>query len=100
MIHYTCDLCKRELQRDESRYSVRIEVSASFDPLEEAEEDDDRDHLLEVQEMLEGLDPTDDSCGEGAHREFRFDLCPACRRKFLKNPLGREPALQFDFSKN
>jgi hypothetical protein len=31
---------------------------------------------------------------------MRFDLCTECRRKFLKNPLGREPTKQFDFSQN
>jgi hypothetical protein len=31
---------------------------------------------------------------------MRFDLCPECRKKFLKNPLGREHSKQFDFSKN
>ncbi len=29
-----------------------------------------------------------------------FDLCPECRKKFVKHPLGREASKQFDFSKN
>ena len=101
MIHYTCDLCKREIDREGPRYSVQIEVSAAFNPLEDDEADDDRDHLLEVQEILERLDPTDcDEAGGDVHQELHFDLCHACRRKFMKNPLGREPSKQFDFSKN
>jgi hypothetical protein len=101
MIHYTCDLCKRELDHDGPRYAVKIEVSAAFDPLAADEADDDRDHLLEVQEILERLDPDDcDDAGDGVYRELHFDLCPECRRKFVKNPLGREPMVQFDFSKN
>jgi hypothetical protein len=31
---------------------------------------------------------------------LRFDLCPDCRRKFVKNPLGREVAKAFGFSSN
>jgi hypothetical protein len=34
------------------------------------------------------------------YEQLRFDLCPECRKKFLKNPLGREYSKQFDFSKN
>jgi hypothetical protein len=36
--------------------------------------------------------------GDQAHQQLRFDLCPACCKKFLKNPLGRE--VLFEFSKN
>jgi hypothetical protein len=32
---------------------------------------------------------------------MRFDLCPECRKKFVKSPLGREAvAKAFDFSEN
>ena len=34
------------------------------------------------------------------HKGFRFDLCPACHAKFLKDPLGKEFLRAFDFSKN
>ena len=34
------------------------------------------------------------------HKGFRFDLCSCCHKKFLKDPLGRESILSFDFSKN
>ncbi len=101
MIHYTCDLCKRHLDPDEDiRYVVRIEISAAFDPtVQEGEED--RDHLLEVQELLEQLEESQgDRVGEDVHQELQFDLCPECRRKFSRNPLGREAAKLLDFSKN
>ena len=34
------------------------------------------------------------------HKGFRFDLCPSCHHKFLKDPLGKDAIRSFDFSKN
>lgn len=100
MIHYSCDLCKRPLDpRDDLRYVVKLEVYAAFDPMEI--EDEDCDDLQEIHEILERMDSSDnDKVGEDVYQEMRFDLCPECRKRFLKNPLGRKPTEQFDFSKN
>src|SRR5687767_119295 len=101
MIHYSCDLCKREMDPEDLRYVVKLEVAAAMDPLAADELDDDRDHLLEVQDILERLDDAeDDQIGDEVYQQMRFDLCPNCCRKFRKNPLGRELSKQFDFSKN
>jgi hypothetical protein len=101
MIHYTCDLCKRELDADELRYVVKLEIGAAMDPLSANEMDDDRDQLLEVQEILERLDDADDDqVGDEVFQQMRFDLCPSCCRKYRKNPLGRDLSKQFTFSKN
>jgi len=102
MIRYTCDLCRRELDPEEDlRYVVKLEVYAAFDPAASNEEDDDRDHLQEIQDILERLeDAESEQIGDDVYQQFRFDLCPQCRKKFIKNPLGREPAKAFGFSKN
>ena len=102
MIRYTCDLCRRELDPEEDlRYVVKLEVYAAFDPATSNEEDDDRDHLQEIQDILERLgDAESEQIGEDVYQQFRFDLCPQCRKKFIKNPLGREPAKAFGFSQN
>jgi hypothetical protein len=103
MIQYSCDLCKRQLDpRVDLRYVVKIEVFASLDPTAVDDDEDDRDHLEEIQEALERLD---DSCGDeiGAdvYQQLRFDLCPECRRRFIRNPLGRGKAVKaFGFSTN
>jgi len=101
MIHFTCDRCKREIDPDtELRYVVRLEVQAMMEPCE-VEVEDDRDHLLEVQEILERLDvELDDNVSEDVYQRRRYDLCPSCYRKYMKNPLGREVLPQFNFSKN
>jgi hypothetical protein len=41
-----------------------------------------------------------DELSSTLHRGFRFDLCPACHRKFVNDPLGKEAIRSFDFSQN
>ena len=70
------------------RYVLRIEAQAAMDPAIE-EPEDDRDHLLELQEILERIeDEESDGVGEEIYQRRRFDLCPECYRKFAENPLG------------
>jgi hypothetical protein len=78
-----------------------MEIFAAMEP--SADEEDDNDHLEEIQDILERLDDADDDqIGEEVCQQLRFDLCPECRRKFMKNPLGREnfAAKVAGFSKN
>ena len=101
MIHYTCDCCKRSIDPEsELRYVVRLEVYASLDPTEE-DLSDDRDHLQEIQDILERLDDEEDQqlCDDVYHHR-RFDLCSECRKRFVDNPLGRVSAHHLDFSQN
>jgi hypothetical protein len=77
-----------------------MEICAAFDPVC-VEEDGDRDHLQEIQEILERIeDAEDDQIGDDVYQQLRFDLCPECRKKFLRNPLGRESISILDFSEN
>lgn len=101
MIHYTCDICKRIIDPSEDlRYVVKIEISAVFEPTI-VDEEDDRDHLQEIQELLEQLENSrGDEIGEDVHQELRFDLCPECRRRFVKTLLARGAAKLMDFSTN
>jgi hypothetical protein len=106
MIHYSCDLCKRLIDPEvDLRYVVKMEVFAAVDPVEADQngvnQEDDRDHLQEMQEILQRMDESDgDAVSEEVYQQLRFDLCPECRKKFAKNPLGREASKHFDFSKN
>jgi hypothetical protein len=101
MISYSCDICGRKLDpRDDLRYSVKIEVAAAFDPVTD-EEEGDRDHLQEIQDILEQLDDAEsDQIGDDIYQHLRFDLCPECCKRFLKNPLGRENLSVLGFSSN
>lgn len=99
MLHFSCDLCGRQL--NDRRYVVRVEVSPSFDPEEFDEDDLDADHLQEISEELHEMESTGESHVEDCEtRDMRFDLCPECRRKFLKDPLGRDAVRRLNFSEN
>lgn len=100
MVHHSCDLCKRLIDPEEDlRYVVKIEVYAALDPVDVAA-DDDRDNLLEMNEILERMDDAESGAvGDDVYQTLRFDLCRDCRRRFLRNPLGRE-SKKFNFSAN
>jgi hypothetical protein len=101
MIHFSCDRCKRVLGSDELRYVVRLEVQAMVDPVDGEESDDERDHLLELHEILERLDEEDvDYTGEDVYQRHRYDLCPDCHHKFMSNPVGHEAPAHLGFSQN
>ncbi|MEK6238876.1 MAG: hypothetical protein N2C14_29525 [Planctomycetales bacterium] len=93
-------MCGHEMCTDELRYVVSMDVCVAQDPLECSCDDDDVDHLEELTEIIEELEATGEDYDDDAHA-MRFDLCPECRKKFIKSPLGREAlAKQFQFSKN
>jgi hypothetical protein len=102
MVHFTCDLCGKDLTAcGDPRYVVKIEAFASFDPTEITDDDLDDDHMEVVSQILqsdEGLSP--EELDAQAYKGFRFDLCPECHGRFLKDPLGKELLRSFDFSKN
>ena len=106
MIHYSCDRCKRMIDTEqEVRHIVKIEVQSVVEPLVDDdgldENEDDRDHLLEIHEMLEAMDPEDIEEGlEADERTLSFDLCSECYRKFIRNPLGIETTVRVGFSHN
>ncbi len=90
MDHFTCDRCGNGLLLDAPvRYEVRIEVKSAYDPLEITSED-----LARVEEELHALleklkDYSAEKAQDEVHRDFRFDLCATCQKKFLADPLGR-----------
>lgn len=101
MIHYTCDCCKRLIDPErELRYVVRLEVYASLDPMADDAEDD-RDHLQEIQDILERLDDdADEQLSDDVYHHSRYDLCSECRTRYVKNPLGRLAMQELGFSQN
>lgn len=102
MIHYSCDRCRRTIDpKDEVRYVVKLEVHAAIEPMQLDEEDDDRDYLSEIQDILERMDDGDDeySADPGFQRRT-FDLCPECYRKFIQNPTGCDLHANIGFSSN
>ena len=103
MVHFTCDLCGKDLSASgEPRFVVKVEILPGFDPNQVREEDLEDDPMEAVADLIRR---DEDAGADGAEAEaiprgFRFDLCPKCRSKFLKDPLNRETVRSFDFSQN
>ena len=102
MLHITCDLCGKELRPGEDhRYVVKIEAYAAHDPAEITEEDLDEDHMEALSQTLRELEENNASPElVPSHKNFRYDLCSECHKKFVSNPLAKETAQKFDFSEN
>ncbi len=95
MIRYRCDGCGLDLKRDGSNhYILRIEAFAAAGKLEITQEEMERDHETEIRRLLEELENcSPDAIEDQIYRLLRFDLFPACHRKFLDAPLhGLRPA--------
>ncbi|MDA0658283.1 MAG: hypothetical protein O2931_04990 [Planctomycetota bacterium] len=102
MIHYSCDRCSRPLDpQDDVRYCVQIETRAVMDSVGLHDDGSDRDHLLEIHEILERADDLENELiGEEIYQRLKFDLCSECFRKFMSSPVGSRPTKQMDFSSN
>ena len=87
----SCDRCgKGRLVDEEVRYLVKVEVWAAYDPMEIAPEDLEKDREAEIRELVEALDRmTEQEAMDSVYRKLVFDLCPACQRDYLADPLGR-----------
>ena len=101
MLHFSCDLCGKELQPDaDRRYVVKMEIYAAHDPNELTEDDLDDDHLETLGDLLQQIeeDGLEDDLTP-MYKQIRYDLCPDCHKRFLRDPLNKE-AHKFDFSEN
>ena len=102
MIHFTCDLCGKTLDAaDDTRYVVKVEVYAAYDPMEVSEEDLREDRSGEMRDLLaemEDLDP--EELESQVYKTFRFDLCPTCHEAYLKDPLAQQARLRARFGSN
>lgn len=97
MLHFTCDLCGQAL--NDERFVVKLEVFSAGHATPVTEADVDEDHL---QALADALDEAvaGEVADEASSRSFRFDLCPACRKRYVKDPLGRSAARRMNFSQN
>lgn len=101
MMHFSCDICGKDMTPDGTeRYVLKMEAFAATDPAELTDEDLETDHVEEMARMLCEMEDAEEEPLPPTCKKMRFDLCPVCFRKFVKDPLGRETAAKFDFSQN
>ena len=102
MLHFTCDLCGKELRPgDDYRYVVEIEAFAAHDPAELTEADLEDDHMEAVSQLLHDTEESGmEAEVDSPRKNFRYDLCPECHKRFVRDPLGKDAVQKFHFSKN
>ena len=88
-----CDRCGAALLVGEPvRYEARIEVYAAYDPAEIVPADlegDLRGQMRDLLARMRGMDPQE--LEDSVYKEFRFDLCRACQRDYIRAPLPQVP---------
>jgi len=102
MLHFSCDVCGKDLPNQTTRYVVKMEAFAATNPAQLTDDDLDTDHVEEMAQLLNEIEDGDRPAPEELPvcSKLRFDLCIVCYRKFVKDPLGRDSATRFDFSEN
>ena len=103
MAETCCELCGRILERMEPLYIATIEIRPTTAMIESDEDPGDRDHLMELEEMLETVDL--DVLAEMEDESYRSELllCHDCCRRFRdqpEQPVHRDFAAQLSFSEN
>lgn len=92
MITYHCDGCGRVIAQKDLRYTVEINVRAAYDKLEVGLSDLVRDHRSEILALIEQMKNRPISeLEEGIYANIKLDLCPACQRAYIRNPLRFHP---------
>ena len=107
MLHYSCDLCQRPI---DPAVCIRHVVKINVFPAVDSPNDEDSlagsetlgdDHLDDMHDLLVRLEEQDLAAFlDDGTRSLRFDLCDACRQRFLRNPLGIQSNKSFTFSDN
>ena len=102
MMHISCDICGKVIRPGHDHHFVlKVELFAAHEVGALTEEDLDEDHLEAVGQMLREMDENGETeTAPPSTQEHRYDLCRACRERFLRDPLGKEAAQKFDFSEN
>ena len=88
-MQYICDRCGQPIFEREVRYVAKLEVFAAYDPLEITCEDMQRDYKEEIRKIIEQTKTmSEEELQREVHVALKFDLCRACQKALLKNPLG------------
>jgi hypothetical protein len=95
-------MCGKTLLADEdTRYVVKIEVYAAYDPMEIGGEDFKDDHSEEIQGLLEEMEGMEsEELEDQVYKTMRFDLCQQCHEAYLKDPLLKVARLRARFEHN
>jgi hypothetical protein len=69
---------------------VKIEVKAAYDPLNFTEDDLAQSVRAEIAKLIQELEGiSEEEAQNEVYRQFEFDLCAACQRRYVREPLPR-----------
>ena len=89
MITHICDRCSKPIFKGELRYIARIEVFAAPDAGEITIADLLSDQASEIDRLIKACEKmTEEELMRDVHVLREFDLCRACQKEFVLQPLG------------
>lgn len=97
MIGSACDRCGCQLERMDRQYLATIELRPMVGLADTDEDPGDRDHLLELHELIEAQ-ADEDEVDEQHVQEFL--LCYDCCCRLRDDPLTQDAAMHLGFSEN
>ena len=84
-----CDMCGCDLDACELEYRVRIDV-VSGDLRRDPGEDLQADPAGEITRLIEAAASMSEAeLMDGVYRRMEFRICPACQKKYIKDPIPR-----------
>jgi len=94
-ITHLCDRCGQPLEKGQLRYTVKIQVFAAYDEMEISGKDLLKSHKKEIKELIEqARNMTEEELMRDVYVELQFDLCRACQREYVKQPIVPPPEEQ------
>lgn len=102
MIHFTCDICGKEMRASEKeRFVLHTEIRPAEQAWELTEDDLSDDNLEKVSQLLQKAEDTgEDPFQDNSPIRIRYDLCAACKEKFLRSPFNCKAVAKVTFSDN
>ena len=92
MVSIHCDGCGREIMQHALRYTVQMDIRATYDEIEIGLMELVRDHRDEILRLIEEMeDKSAEDIEETIYKRLKLDLCPACQRSFVRDPMQFQP---------
>jgi hypothetical protein len=92
MITHMCDRCGQPLEKGQLRYAVKVQVFAAYDEMEIGGKDLLKSHKEEIAKLIEqAKGMTEEELMRDVYVELKFDLCRACHKEYLKQPIPQPP---------
>ena len=91
MIKYRCDNCGVEMDEQDLRYILKVQLYAAPNEIRITAEDLQKDTQAELERLVERMKTMDPKkLEEEVYVDYQLDLCPKCRTIFAKRVEAKE----------